>query len=316
MPKNFNYTRDEEGNIFTYPQGDTSIPPSGKMPKDGYYFDTIIRQHPIDDNNLNIDDNLEEFSIVSDHDISWLKNETDKQKSTGRAALVTIPGVGLGDIACVPAPWMKDPKGIRSIEDWYMSTVLRTDYLHELFERQTDIGIQNIEKIFASLGNDIDVAWICGTDFGTQNTTFCSLDTFNELYKPYYQKINNWIHKNTKWKTFKHSCGAVENFMDSFIDSGFDIINPVQWTADGMSPENLKSKYGDRITFWGGGVDTQKTLPFGTEEEVRKEVLKVCEIFSKNGGFVFSSIHNIQAKTPIKNIIAMLNALKEFNGEL
>ena len=80
-----------------------------------------------------------------------------------------------------------------------------------------------------------------------------------------------------------------------------------------MDPQTLKDKYGDRLTFWGGGVDTQKTLPFGKPEEVREEVLKRCEIFSKNGGFIFDAIHNVQAKTPVENIVAMIDAVKEFN---
>ncbi len=91
-------------------------------------------------------------------------------------------------------------------------------------------------------------------------------------------------------------------------------MNPVQWTAAGMEPKALKKKYGERIVFWGGGVDTQKTLPFGTPEEVRAEVLSICEIFAPGGGFVFNTIHNIQAGTPTANIVAMLDAIKEFNG--
>jgi uroporphyrinogen-III decarboxylase len=140
------------------------------------------------------------------------------------------------------------------------------------------------------------------------------VDTFNELYKPYYKKINDWIHAHTGWKTFKHCCGAMETMMEGFIESGFDIINPVQWTAEGMEPRKLKEKYGGRIVFWGGGVDTQKTLPFGTPEEVREEVLRSCEVFAPDGGFVFNTIHNIQAGTPVQNVVAMVDAIREFGG--
>ena len=157
---------------------------------------------------------------------------------------------------------MKDPKGIRDIEEWYISTIARPELLHGIFERQTDIAIQNLAKIQAAIGQGMDIAWVCGTDFGTQTTTFCSPATYDSLYKPYYRKVNDWIHANTSWKTFKHCCGAVESFMEAFIDSGFDIMNPVQWTAEGMDPKILKKKYGDRLVFWGGGVDTQRTLPF------------------------------------------------------
>ena len=104
--------------------------------------------------------------------------------------------------------------------------------------------------------------------------------------------------------------------MSHFIDSGFDIINPVQCSAAGMDPKLLKEKYDEKLVFWGGGVDTQKTLPFGKPEDVRQEVLQRCEIFSPDGGFIFNAVHNIQANTPVENITAMINAVKEFNGVL
>ena len=131
---------------------------------------------------------------------------------------------------------------------------------------------------------------------------------------PYYREVNGWVHKNTRWKTFKHSCGAVERFLPSFIEAGFDILNPVQCSAAGMDAEPLKQKYGRNLVFWGGGVDTQQVLPFGTPEEVRRQVLTRCEAFYKDGGFVFTTVHNIQARTPVENIVAMIRAVGEFNG--
>ena len=103
--------------------------------------------------------------------------------------------------------------------------------------------------------------------------------------------------------------------MPDFIESGFDIINPVQLSAKGMDAATLKNEYGKDITFWGGGIDTQQTLPFGTPEEVRAQVLERCEIFAKDGGFIFNAIHNVQAKTPVKNIVALIDAVHEFNGD-
>lgn len=102
--------------------------------------------------------------------------------------------------------------------------------------------------------------------------------------------------------------------MSLFIESGFDIINPVQCSAKGMDPNILKERYGDHLVFWGGGVDTQHTLPFGTPEDVRTEVLSRCESFSPHGGFVFNTIHNTLPNTPVENFVAMIDALKEFNG--
>jgi len=179
----------------------------------------------------------------------------------------------------------------------------------------SDIAIENIKSLKPIVDGKIDVAFICGTDFGTQDSQFCSSDTFRDLYLPYYKKINDYIHSNTKWKTFKHSCGAVEPLVQDLIDAGFDILNPVQINAVGMDSKKLKAKYGKYITFWGGGVDTQKMLSFGKPADVEKQVMEQCEILSKDGGFVFNSVHNVQANTPTANLVAMINAVKKFNGE-
>ena len=311
----FQTTVDTKGNTYLYPQGDTSVPPSGMMPKDGYFFDVIVRQDHFDENNLNPEDNLEEYQPISDADLIAWKRAVEDAATKERAVFASFGGTSFGDIARVPGASLKHPKGIRDLSEWYMSIALRPDYLHAVFSKQCELAIANLEKIHAAVGNTVDIVYVCGTDFGTQNSSFCSVDTFRNLYKPYYTRVNQWIHENTQWKCFKHSCGAVEKFLDDFIDAGFDIFNPVQCSATGMDPELLKSKYGNRIAFWGGGVDTQRILPFGAPAEVREQVLRHCEIFSKHGGFIFNPVHNIQAKTPIENIIAMIDAVHEFNGE-
>lgn len=315
VSKNFVTRTADNGDTLIYPGGDSSVPPSGKMPKGGHFFDSIIRQEPLDEGKLDPADNLEEFGPIPAADLEYFRAEVERAGSTGRAVLATFGGLALGDIALVPGPFMKHPKGIRDITEWYISTVARQDYIHKVFTRQTEIALENLAKIYAAVGDKVDVAFVCGTDFGTQTSTFCSTGTFRDLYQPYYSRINGWIHAHTGWKTFKHSCGAVENFMESFIQAGFDIINPVQCSATGMEPRVLKERYGRRLTFWGGGVDTQRTLPFGTPEEVRRQVLERCEVFAPGGGFVFNAIHNVQALTPVENIVAMIEAVREYNGK-
>ena len=103
--------------------------------------------------------------------------------------------------------------------------------------------------------------------------------------------------------------------MPHFIEAGFDIINPVQISAKGMDPVLLKKNYGKDLVFWGGGIDTQKTLPYSTPEKVREEVLRLCGVFAPDGGFVFNTVHNIQANVPVENIVAMVDAIREFNGK-
>ncbi len=308
-------TVDEQGNTFIYPVGDASVPPSGKMPKDGYFFDSIIRQEPIDEDNLEPEDNLEEFGPIADEELDHIRRSVKDAVAGGRAVAATFSGTAFGDIALVPAPFLKHPKGIRDVSEWYMSTSSRRSYVHHIFSKQCEVVLQNLRKIHSAVGDAVDVVFICGTDFGTQTSAFCSTATFRELYYPYYKEVNDWIHRHTTWRTFKHSCGSVARFIPLFIECGFDILNPVQCSAADMRAEDLKSAYGDRLVFWGGGVDTQKVLPFGSESQVRQQVLERCRVFSKGGGFVFNSIHNIQARTPIENIVAMVDTVREFNGE-
>ncbi len=314
VPGEFNVTKDSNGDLLIYPEGDTSAPPSGRMPVGGYFFDTIVRQQPIDDDKLSPEDNLEEFGTVAEEDLEYYKSQLPDLAKTNRAVVGGIGGTSIGDIAFVPAPFLKYPRGIRDVEEWYVSLVVRRDYVHKIFEKQVEFALENLEKFYRTVGDNLDVCFICGTDFGTQGSSFCSVETFRELWAPYYKQMNDWIHKNTPWKTFKHSCGSVKKFIPEFIECGFDILNPVQCSAKDMDPQDLKDSFGREIVFWGGGVDTQKTLPFGTPDDVRREVLERCEIFGKDGGFIFNTIHNIQARTPLENIVAMIDALKEFNG--
>jgi uroporphyrinogen-III decarboxylase len=315
VPGNFNTTVDANGGTLIYPEGDTSAPPSARMPKGGYFFDSIVRQPPIDEERLDPADNLEEFGPISDQDLAHFRDSAAGASQSGRAAIATFGGLAFGDIALVPAPFLKHPKGIRDITEWYMSTSSRRDYIHRVFQGQCEFALANLARIQAAVGGAIDAVFVCGTDFGTQSSTFCSVATLRELYFPYYKQVNDWIHRHTAWKTFKHSCGSVDRFIPSFIECGFDILNPVQCSAANMGAERLKSAYGGQIVFWGGGIDTQKTLPFGTPAEVRRQVLERCEVFSRDGGFVFNTVHNVQANTPVENIVAMIDAVREFNGE-
>ncbi len=310
----FETTTDASGDILIYPQGDTSVPACAKMPRDGFFFDSIIRQEPIAEDRLDPADNCEEFTLLSRAQIQQQSADAREARETGMAVVAGLPGTALGDIALVPAPFLKHPKGIRAIAEWYMSTSIRQDYIHAIFQYQTEVAVKNMEAINAAYGDCIDVVILCGTDFGTQNSTFCSPATFNSLWKPYYQRMTRWIHANTCWKVLKHSCGAVEGLIPDFIDCGFDILNPVQCSAAGMGPRHLKETHGRRITFWGGGIDTQHTLPFGTPQQVRDQVLDRCRIFGEGGGFVFNTIHNIQARTPLPNLVSMLDALSVYDG--
>ncbi len=312
VPGAFNTQPEPNGDILMYPEGDHSAPPSGRMPKGGFYFDTIVRQEPINDAKLNVEDNLQEFGPISDGDLDRFAREAERlHHQTDKAILANFGGTAFGDIALVPAPWLKYPKGIRDVEEWYVSTVARFDYVYELFDRQCQIALENLPKIYEAVGDRVAAVFITGTDFGTQKGPFIGNATYRKLYQPFHRRVNDWVHENTPWKTFIHSCGSVVQLLPDIVDAGFDILNPVQCSAAGMDPRALKDQFGDKLTFWGGGVDTQKTLPFGTPDEVRAEVRERIEIFGRGGGFIFNTIHNVQANVPRENLVALYDAVKE-----
>jgi hypothetical protein len=315
VPGAFNTEPEPNGDVLMYPEGDHSAPPSARMPKGGFYFDTIVRQEPIDDAKLNVEDNLEEFGPISDSELDHFAREAQRlDRDTDKAILANFGGTAFGDIALVPAPWLKHPKGIRDVEEWYVSTVARFDYVHELFDRQCQIALENLPKIYDAVGDRVTAVFITGTDFGTQKGPFISNDTYRKLYQPFHRRVNDWIHEHTPWKTFIHSCGSVIQLLPDIVDAGFDVLNPVQCSAAGMDPRALKDRFGAQLTFWGGGVDTQKTLPFGTPEDVRAEVKERIEIFGRGGGFVFNTIHNVQAGVPAENLAALYEAVREWRA--
>jgi len=183
--------------------------------------------------------------------------------------------------------------------------------VYEIFSRQCEIALRNLELIRQAVGDRVAAVFLTGTDFGTQNGPFISRDAYRDLFQPFHKQVNAWVHSHTRWKCFIHSCGAVEALIGDFIASGFDILNPVQCSAAGMDPLLLKRKYGDRLVFWGGAVDTQSTLPFGAPEAVRGEVRARIRIFGQGGGFVFNAVHNIQCNTPVENVVEMFRAARE-----
>ena len=312
VPAGFTTEPDARGDILMYPEGDRSAPPSGRMPKGGYYFDAIIRQPPIDDDRLNVEDNLEEFGPISDADLDRFRREAERlHTQTDKAILANFGGTAFGDIALVPAMWLKHPKGIRDVEEWYISTVGRRDYVRQVFERQCEIALANLAKISRAVGGRVAAVFTTGADFGTQRGPFISPAAYRDLFKPFHKRVNDWIHAHTPWKTFIHSCGSVRALLPDFVEAGFDILNPVQCSAVDMDAATLKRTFGNRLTFWGGGVDTQHTLPFGTPDDVRREVRDRLRTFGPRGGFVFNTIHNVQARTPVANLLALYETVRE-----
>ncbi|MCX7819109.1 MAG: methyltransferase [Kiritimatiellae bacterium] len=311
VPGGFVITETPEGDWLIHPQGDPDAPPSARMPAGGYFFDSIIRQPPIDEARLDPADNAEEFTDLTDEDLNWYRAEAERAAAEGRAVVLSMPGTAFGDIALVPAPWMKQPRGIRDVEEWYVSLAARPAYVRAVFDRQLEIALRNLERMIARLGELVDVVLLTGTDFGEQRGLFVSPEMYRELFKPYHIAVNRLVHARSQWATMIHSCGSVFDLIPDFIEAGFDVLTPVQCSAAKMDPRTLKRDFGRDLVFWGGGVNTQQTLPFGTPEQVYREVRERIEIFGEGGGFVFNTIHNIQANTPTENMLAMFRAIRD-----
>jgi Uroporphyrinogen decarboxylase (URO-D) len=310
VPGRFNVTRAPEGGWHIYPEGDMTVVPSGHMPDGGYFFDSVVRQPPIDDDRLDPADNLEEFALLGEADLAYYREQKlwlGERRELG--ALLVVPGAAFGDIALVPAPFLKNPKGIRDIEEWYISTVARRDYVLEVFDRQCALAESNLRTLIDLFGDTVQVAMLTGTDFGTQRGPFISREAYRTLFQPFHRRLNDLIHRHSTWRTFIHSCGDVYPLIPDFIASGFDVLNPVQCSAAEMEPARLKREFGRDIVFWGGSVDTQHTLPFGTPDEVYRQCRERIDIFAPDGGFVFNAIHNIQGPTPLENMLALFRAV-------
>ena len=148
VPAGFNTEPEASGDILMYPQGDRSAPPSGRMPRGGYYFDEIVRQPPLREETLDPADNMEEFGPISEEELAWFAAEADRlHRQTDKALFAGFCYTSFGDIALVPAPWLKHPRGIRDVEEWYVSTLTRRDYVWRVFERQCEVALANLERL-------------------------------------------------------------------------------------------------------------------------------------------------------------------------
>jgi uroporphyrinogen decarboxylase len=203
---------------------------------------------------------------------------------------------------------------IRRMDNFLTDLLMEQDKLSEMLDILVDMHLDGLEKKCSTIGDIVDVIRF-GDDLGMTSGAFMDLETFRKIFKPRYRILCDYVKKHSNMKIFLHSCGSIRQYIPDLIDVGFDILNPVQTNCWDMDPLTLKKEFGKDITFWGGGVDTASVLNMGRPEDVRRDVLNRCEIFSKEGGFVFAPIHNILSEVPPQNIVAAYNAVKEFNGE-
>jgi uroporphyrinogen decarboxylase len=181
--------------------------------------------------------------------------------------------------------------------------------LDELLERH----LATLGKVCDAVGDIVDIIRF-GDDLGMTSGPFMDADTYRALFKQRLKILCDFVKEHSQMHTFIHSCGSISLLMPDLIDAGIEIFNPVQTNAYRMEPEFLKKEFGKDCTFWGGGIETAGVLNNATPEKVREQVLERLEIFSEGGGFVFDTVHNILPDVPPENIIAMFDAINEFNN--
>ncbi len=203
---------------------------------------------------------------------------------------------------------------LRRMDNFLMDLVIQPDEVERLLDALMEVHMETLEKICHWVGDVVDIVRF-GDDLGTQNGPFMDPEIYRRLFKPRHKQLAEYVHTHSSMHTYLHSCGSVYQMIPDLIEAGIEILNPVQTNAAGMEPERLKREFGKDITFWGGGIETAYVLNRGTTEEVRKMVLERLEIFAPGGGYVFNTVHNILPEVPPENIIAMFNAIREFNGQ-
>jgi len=318
VPGLFNTEPAEDGTIYQYPQGNKAYSASGRMPPGGFYHDAIDRQQPYDENTLDPEEWVRDmYHVYTDEELRLLEERSKALYNNTTRAILSSWGQGaFGDIAFVTGTNIPEPKGVRAVADWYMATKLYPNYIRGIFELQCEIALENLPLLKQAIGDRIVAIYIGGTDFGTQDSTFISADAYRTMWAPYHKALCDWVHANTHWKTFFHSCGSMVTLFDELIAAGCDIINPVQISAKGMDPAYLKERWGDKLVFWGGGVDTQRVLSFGTPEQVRADVIHNTTVLGAGGGMIFNAVHNIQANTPRENLLALFRAFAEVREQV
>lgn len=266
-----------------------------RMPKDGYYFDRLEiypggAHLPVEDVNP---------PVISD----------ELCDHYGAAASALYENTDFAIVAPMGPPYeLFYGLGTGGFDTWMMALAAEPDYVNALCEKLVDVWLENLRRFSQAVGHHVQVLQF-NDDFGTQEAPFLSTKMFRELIMPHYKRGLDWIHANTQMKVLLHSDGAIAPLIPSILEMGVDILNPVQTSAQGMDARKLKDEYGDRLVFWGGSLDCQQTLPFGSSDDVAREVREHVGIFAPGGGYVFAPVHNIQAQVPPENVIAMFDAV-------
>lgn len=213
-------------------------------------------------------------------------------------------------MAKLPTGIVHTAQFVRGFKEFLTDMIRNPSFAHALLEKITEMWIEAATQIINKVGDLVDiVAW--PDDIGTQDKLMMSPRLYRDFIKPRHEKMVSSVKEKANVAVFYHTDGNVYSVLEDFVEIGIDILNPLQTSANDMSPKKVKDKIGDELTFW-GGIDTHHVLPKKSTEEVKEEVKKKIDILAPGGGYVVASVHNIQPDVPPQNVIAMLEAAREF----
>jgi len=202
--------------------------------------------------------------------------------------------------------------GLRGFTNFIRDLKFNRRFAEALLDKLLETNLEYAKAYLKAVGNYVQVIMVGGEDMGTQHGPVISPETYRELIKPRHQELWSFLKKRSGAYIFVHCCGSICELIPDLIDAGADILNPVQISARGMDSKKLKEKFGEDVTFWGGGCDTQRILPYGRREDVEREVKRRISDFAPGGGFIFAQVHNIQPDVPAENMIEMYRVARTY----
>jgi len=225
--------------------------------------------------------------------VEWVRKETDC------AAILNVQ-----------PPFIHISQYLRGFEDWYCDIALNAKVLEALFDAVLEVTLHMSKNVLEHVGQEVDVV-LCGDDLGAQNGLQISYEHFVKYVKPRHARYFGQVHDLSPAKMLLHTCGSVAAIIEDLIEMGVDALHPLQVTAAGMDPRELKRKYRGRMAFW-GGIDSQKILPRGSVDDVKKTIEDLIEAMGEGGGYVLGAVHNIQPDVPLDNILAMFQHARQY----
>jgi uroporphyrinogen decarboxylase len=281
------------------------------MPKGGLYFDDVY--HPL--KNVETKKEVDDFFAGSyNSSIGWppLFSKADAESLQIKARYLH-DNTEYAILAGFKGSFLEAGEYLMGFDRYFSCLLRRRDLATYLNEKLTEYYRTNLKTWLPAVKDYVQVG-VFGDDYGGQEGPLVSPKLFHELIYPCQKELFQYVKHNSGLFTFLHSCGSIYRLIPDIIEAGIDIINPVQISAEDMAPEKLKSEFGDDITFWGGGVDTQTVFGLGTPEEVKQNVRHNIEVFAPGGGFVFTPVHNVQANVPPENVAAAFQAALEYGA--